>query len=283
FAFLRFSPCGHRFFKVFAQFLKGLLPHLLGQRKVLIQRLLFVLAHCRSRISSGPTHRAGHVGIPFHTSKESMTLPHPAGRCRAISLLLPLCLRGKRSAPSDEHFVPADGSPCGRSNGEEPGYAAKVWPPGVGRYPWVQESSQITGASLAEFILQQLSKPELLRQIRCTRSSSIETTSWQETSCGRLGRTNVTRAVGDETRTGLSLAPSSVERQPAQCSAHFCGMADYSTVRLTVPPYAVRAFSCLLSLENIPTRVRRTDQLTVLRAYSGNGRELELAPDCFDA
>jgi len=196
-----------------------------------------------------------------------MTLPHPAGRCRAISLLLPLCLRGKRSAPSDEHFVPADGSPCGRSNGEEPGYAAKVWPPGVGRYPWVQESSQITGASLAEFILQQLSKPELLRQIRCTRSSSIETTSWQETSCGRLGRTNVTRAVGDETRTGLSLAPSSVEQQPAQCRAHFCGMADYSTVRLTVPPYAVRAFSLpALPREhaNAYTTYRSTDYSTRL-------------------
>src|SRR5271165_1069684 len=63
------------------------------------------------------------------------------------------------------------------------------------------------------------------------------------TCLNALGRTNVTRAVGEETRTGLSLAPISVERQPAQCSAHFCGMADYSTVRLTVPPYAVRAFS----------------------------------------
>jgi len=32
-------------------------------------------------------------------------------------------------------------------------------------------------------------------------------------------------------------------------------------------------FPCLLSLENMPTRIRRTDQLTILRAYSGNGPE----------
>src|SRR5208283_1562765 len=32
----------------------------------------------------------------------------------------------------------------------------------------------------------------------------------------------------------------------------------------------------LLSLENMPTRVRRTDQLTILRAYSGNGDHFAL-------
>ena len=38
------------------------------------------------------------------------------------------------------------------------------------------------------------------------------------------------------------LTHSSIKRQTAQWSSHFCGMAENSTVMLIVPPYAIRAF-----------------------------------------